>query len=65
MLFKVTPMINKLHSDGVQKQYLTDAPYIVVLMKEAWQVGVTRHADYPRRAGRTRNHSRAARPCSI
>ena len=36
----VAPMVNKLHSDGVRKEYLTEAPYIVVMMKEAWQVGL-------------------------
>ena len=40
----VAPMVNKLHTDGVRKEYLTEAPYIVVMMKEAWQVPSMRHA---------------------
>ena len=36
----VTPMVNKLHSSaGVSKPYLSEAPYIVVMMKESYAIG--------------------------
>ena len=35
----VTPMITKLHDNGVSKPYLTDAPFLVILMKESYKIG--------------------------
>lgn len=35
----VEPMVNKIHATGIEKPYLTDAPYIIVLMKEAYALG--------------------------
>jgi iodotyrosine deiodinase len=35
----VTPMIKKIHDNGIAKPYLTEAPFLVILMKESYKIG--------------------------